>query len=79
MVKYYVSFGQRYAREPHPAIPSIHPDGLLEIEADNYDDARGKAFVAIGIAWSYLYSQPSIWYFPRGVTHRLIDGRIEEI
>lgn len=34
MVKLYVTFGQRYAREAHPVDERAHPDGWFEFEGD---------------------------------------------
>lgn len=82
---YYVTFGTRYAHEEHPKVPSIHPDGVLEIEAKTFAEARAIAFAHLDRFWSVAYTQKEMakdnsWrHFPRGVTHRIIDNEIKEI
>lgn len=67
-MKYFVTFGQRYAREPHPTFPAAHPDGWLEIEAPNYAAANQAAHDFLGSHFALLYEErnfdPS--FFPRG-------------
>jgi hypothetical protein len=57
VAKWYLTFGQRYAREEHPTFPKAHPDGYVVIEADLYEDARGKAIEEVGLFWADLYSE----------------------
>jgi hypothetical protein len=61
MAKFFLTFGQRYAREPHPTFPKAHPDGYVVIEADLYEDAREKACEVVGLHWSDLYRQDE-WF-----------------
>ena len=77
---YYVTFGQKYHREPHPNLPgwACHPDGWLEVQARSLDHAWQLAVAVIGsypghraVACSSLYAERDhalkdpIWY-PRG-------------
>lgn len=77
-----VSFGVKYATEPHPTLPQAHPDGVLEIVVVG-DVAKSAAYlyarrIAFGLlspdlesasAYSHMYEQPSkhlLEDFPRG-------------
>lgn len=42
---FYVTFGQKYASEPHPANRIAHPDGYVAIAAANVQVARKAAFI----------------------------------
>lgn len=84
MARFYVTFGTRYAREDHPKVPSLHPDGVLEIEAKNEVEARAIAFAHLDRFWSVCYTAKEMlkdgWHhFPRGITHRIIDDTIQEV
>lgn len=48
--EYWVTFGQRYAREEHPTFPAAHPDGWLVFEVADHLDHRA-AYAAI---WQVL-------------------------
>ena len=43
MNSYYLTFGQKYRREPHPSGLSVHPDGYVEIIASSFEEARATA------------------------------------
>lgn len=57
---YRVSFGQKYAHEPHPRFSLAHPDHVLEIAAVDYDDARNFVALLLGSSWSDIYT-PKRW------------------
>lgn len=65
-MKYFITFGQKYRREEHPA--GGHPDGWFELEANNRAEARENVFAALDDKWSMMYDEkefdPS--YYPRG-------------
>ena len=75
MSNYFVTFGQKYAREPHPTFPGAHPDGVLRVVAEDEDDAHRLVFDTIGTHWAFLYSEDrlakSMNFYPYGVTHVL--------
>lgn len=68
-----VTFGSQYSYQAHPYYEDAHPDGLVEIEAEDEDDAREMAFSLFGTCWSFIYSKEwfdkneSRRYYPRGV------------
>jgi hypothetical protein len=71
--EFYVTFGQRYAREPHPTFPAAHPDGYVVIVAPSEPIARAAAFSAFGTAWAFIYERPPEPRFaPRGELARLV-------
>ena len=74
-MKFYVTFGVQYAREPHPVNAGFHPDGVLEIGAKDIETARSLAFSLLGRKWSMIHREDEMedsWHFyPRGITHRL--------
>lgn len=75
MAEFMLTFGQKYAREPHPLYPAAHPDGYVVIEADDYDAARLAVANTFAIYWCDLYT-PETWqlyvdYFPRGELGRI--------
>ena len=64
---FYLTFGQQYRREEHPSGHSVHPDGYVEIIANNLEAAREKAFATFGPDWFTVYlTIPSLEHFPRG-------------
>lgn len=66
MKSFYLTVGYKYAHEPHPQ--GLHPDGVVEIRADDYESARRVAFDTFGTKWSGLYETVTMSYYPRGVT-----------
>lgn len=77
MAEYRVTFGQKYAREPHPTFREAHPDGWVAVEAPDYATARAAVVEAFGIAWAELYGPGAMpsdqWLrtFPRGELDRI--------
>ena len=75
MSNYFVTFGQKYAREPHPTFPGAHPDGVLKVVAEDEADARRLVFDTIGRFWAFMYDEEqiteSMHFYPYGVTHVL--------
>jgi hypothetical protein len=68
-MKYFITFGQKYRREKHPA--GGHPDGWFEVEADDYEEACDKIWEAMGEKWSMMYHEEDFGpesraYYPRG-------------
>jgi len=76
MAEYMVTFGQRYAREPHPTFGDAHPDGWVVVEAADYEQARALVVGWLGSAWAFLYEAEDFQasFFPRGELHRLTAG-----
>lgn len=74
-MKYYVTFGQQYRKEPHPKVKYADPDGYVLINAENYNEARQKAFKHLGVHWAFIYSEEefkkSKHWFPLGVLHEI--------
>jgi hypothetical protein len=76
MQEFFVTFGQRYAQEPHPVLADAHPDGWLVIEAESWDEARAAVATALGTSWSNLYEktdfmQDAARLYPRGEIARI--------
>ena len=59
-VPFRMSFGFRFANEPHPVFPQAHPHGWLTIWASDYEQARSAAWHLFQGAWCDLYS-PETW------------------
>lgn len=86
MAEYRLTFGQRYAREPHPTFPAAHPDGWVTIIAPTWSAGRAFASDRFGRHWAFLYAEEefgatSAWpepmsvLFPRGELGRFtVDG-----
>lgn len=72
----YITFGIKYADEPHPTFPAAHPDGWLTVvNAADHEAARAAAVEALGTAWAFDYIEPpSRKYCPRGELGQL-DAR----
>lgn len=69
----FVTFGTKYAHEPHPTLPFAHPDGYLTIEAPDYGTARGIAMAMTGGAFGTDYlERPSDITYQRGELARVI-------
>lgn len=70
-MEFFVTFGQRYARENHPSFPPAHPDGWAVVEAPDWDSARGIVVEELGSDWSGLYGKEDFMTdaaerYPRG-------------
>lgn len=69
-MKFIVTFGQKYRREPHPTFLEAHPDGWVSVDADTETEARAKVVARFGIAWSDLYPELDFledrYLYPRG-------------
>lgn len=77
MAKFVVTFGMRYADEPHPAGDFIDPLGWIEVEADDEWKSRLAVLEAIGREWAFIYSPEELvpGLFPAGCIGRISDGR----
>lgn len=53
---FHITFGRRYADEPHPTCPIVHPDGWITLRATNYYAARALAYKAFGQNWCDVYT-----------------------
>lgn len=57
----YVTFGQKYAQEPHPVLgPAMHPNGWLRVTNLPEDDevaARMYLFRMLGTYWAFDYTE----------------------
>ena len=71
MQKFYVTFGQKYKREPHPKASWISPDGVLLVEAQSYRDARELTFKALGdrFCGMHMYDEKAdiSFHYPLGI------------
>lgn len=78
MSRYYATFGQQTAREPHPLFGRAHPDGWVGIIAPSEQEAREVAVSWLGQrGYSMLYAaEPSPGLFPLGCLATLIDERL---
>ena len=66
MNNFYVTFGQKYHHEEHPA--GGHPDGWFLVRAENEGDARKAVFNLMGDKWAFMYSEERFnkSFFPKG-------------
>lgn len=85
-IQTFVTFGQRYAREPHPTFPEAHPDGVLAVAAETYDEARELIAEAVGVHYAFDYpvgpDLPSWLHlkeYPRGICHILDASGIRRL
>ncbi len=65
---FYVTFGCKYAREPHPVLENAHPDGWVELHAESAVVARIKVKEIFGDTYSMLRLEED-WdpsFYPRG-------------
>lgn len=68
----YITFGVKYATEPHPLLSWAHPDGWLTVEADTYEHARAIAFAITGGKHAFDYrDEPNQDIYPLGEIHRV--------
>ncbi len=66
--EYRLTFGVRYATEPHPTFPQADPDGWVTILAPDMEAAREVAFSRLGKAWAFLEPPERMRerFFPHG-------------
>ena len=70
MTVFYLTFGDKYAREPHPVLgarPDL-PNGWLTVTAPTMGEARAKVADLIGDAWCDVYDPDDMRtdYYPAG-------------
>jgi hypothetical protein len=65
---FFVTFGQRYHREPHPTFPQAHPDGWVEIIAPNYATAWQITQDHLGNHFAFIYEEEQLEkpFYPLG-------------
>lgn len=56
-MKFYVTFGQKYANEPHPKLPEAHPNNWVEVEAWGEMAARAIVHAHLGMNWAMIYDE----------------------
>ena len=56
-MKLYITFGQKYRREPNPKFPDAHPDGWVEVIAPTYDKARSIAIENLGTSFACAWKE----------------------
>jgi hypothetical protein len=94
VAEYRLTFGQQYAREPHPKLPAAHPDGWVTILVEDEDSADAAYAAARVIAlrhagrhWCDVYEpgddgfDEAYWQslYPRGELLRIgVDGVIAD-
>lgn len=72
MVTRYYTFGVQYAREQHPTLPYVHPDGYLTVVAPTAAMCRKVAFMVTDGAFAFDYIEPpDPKHFPRGELGRI--------
>lgn len=71
MRKFYVTMGQNHVHRFENII--IDKDIVVEIEVEDENMARQKAFSLFGLKWSMIYNAEnfgdSIKFFPRGIVN----------
>lgn len=77
MTTFCLTFGQRYFDEPHPSGIPVTPNGWVEIEAADIDEARKMAFETFGEWWSFMRERENFdeTYFPVGCFMRILELR----
>jgi len=78
-VTFYVTFGQKYAREPHPTLAAAHPDGWVEVEADSEMAARRLALDHLDDRWAFMHAEREFTrqLYPRGCIARIDQTGME--
>lgn len=75
MAEYRVTFGVKYATEPHPTFSTAHPDGWVTIEAPTEEYARKIAMFIFTDKWAFIYPATSDYFwaaqYPRGEIARV--------
>jgi hypothetical protein len=73
---FYVTFGQRYRREPHPSGHLIHPDSYVKVEARGWREAEARVLEVFGQHYAFLYDEAGFKpeLFPRGEAGVLSEG-----
>lgn len=69
-MKFFVTFGSQYSYQEHPLYDDAHPDGWVEIQAQDETIARMVAWMLFGDHWSFIYAESEFEnrsYYPRGV------------
>ncbi len=68
MATYCLTFGEKFRREPHPTFPEAHPDGWVEVDADDIAEATSIGLRLFGNDWARVYTRSGISerHFPRG-------------
>lgn len=65
-MKFYVSFGQVHSHSINGV--TFDKDCLLELKADDHNQAHKQAFKMFDAKFCFVYSkQPDMQFFPRGV------------
>ncbi len=57
MPRYYVTFGEKYANEPHPIWPGAHPEGYIEIDAEYEAAARLDVCSVLKTKWELIFHE----------------------
>jgi len=66
MRPYWITFGQIHTHSINGN--TIDKDCVVEIQAENFEQARDKAFNMFGVKFSFVYEfEPDMSYFPRGI------------
>lgn len=82
-IQTYVTFGQKYSYEPHPLFEDAHPEMVLEVRSESYEEARELIFQHLNIFYAFDYpvghSNPQLELYSRGVTHRLSPEGLQRI
>lgn len=74
----YVTFQLRYANEPHPYFPWVHPNGYLTVDypAGEYERARAALFAYTGGDHAFDYRRSSFedstHLYPAGEIARMV-------
>lgn len=74
-----ITFGQRYAQEPHPVDHRIHPDGWIVSVGTDYATAREQAWGVLGEHFAFDYPADTFTsegHYPRGEIGRIVDGEL---
>ena len=66
-MKFYVTFGQKYALEPHPKLTGANPDNWVEVEAWGEMAARAIVHEHLGCHWAALYDESKWAKIRKGV------------
>jgi hypothetical protein len=64
-MKYYATMGQSHTHRINGV--TIDCNGLVEIEANNYEDAYEFCNQIFSRKWCSLYEEPHMEFYPRGI------------
>lgn len=74
MKEFFITFGVKYAREPHPYFHKANPNGYVVVEAPSEDIARRIARAKTANMYAFIYPRDNFdsSYHPKGEIERWV-------